>query len=309
MLKTLTATAITVLAAAPFALAGTKNIDAAGFDQIEAKGAMNVIYTSGPQTSVILETDGDDFSDADISVDGDTLVITRVSLNKRGLFGGGASLRLSDDGKTVRVNGKKKPYYKVRITSPDLNGIRVAQSSTADATGIDAATFEARVSSAATLKLSGRAVSAEMSASSSGEIEAGSFAAETLTLNASSSGEIDAFASGSGTVDVSASSSGEVSLRSTGPAVFDMNASSGAEIEAAGSCASLSVTASSGAEVDASKLRCETATIDASSGADVDAFASVSASGDASSGADITIDGRPPQQQADTTSGGDVTFN
>lgn len=309
MLRTLTATAITALFAAPLAAAGTQTVNVDGFDKINARGAMNVIYTAGPQTSVVIETDGEDFSDADVSVDGDTLVITRVSLEKRGLFGRGASVNVSDDGKSVRVNGKKVPAYTVRVTTPDLSGIRVAQSSRVDAKGIDAASFEARASSSSTLKLAGNAASAEITASSSGDIEAGNFEAGSLTASASSAAEIEALSSGTGTVNVSASSSGEVSLRSTGAAAFNIDASSGGEVEAAGTCSSVVVSASSGGDVDASKLRCETATIDASSGADVDAFASVSASGDASSGADITIDGRPPQQQADTTSGGDVTFN
>ena len=289
MLKTLTTTAIAAALAAPLAFAGTKTIDVRSFDQIETKGAMNVIYTPGPSTSVIIETEGSDFSDADVSVDGDTLVITRASLEKRGLFGNRGNLKVSDGGKTIKVNGKKVPYYTVRVTSPGLAGIRVAQSSTANVSGVDTADFEARTSSAAKLTLSGRATRAEINASSSSEIEAGNFQA--------------------GSLDVSASSSGEVSIRSTQPATFTINASSGAEVEAAGACASVDISASSGADVDASKLQCEVATATASSGADVDAFASVSASGNASSGADITFEGRPAEQNAGKSSGGDVTFN
>ncbi len=81
MLKTITATAIIALMAAPLALADTKSLDLKGFDQIETKGAMNVIYSAGSDTSVVIDTDGNDFSDAKVSVDGDTLVITRVSID------------------------------------------------------------------------------------------------------------------------------------------------------------------------------------------------------------------------------------
>ena len=309
MLKTLTTTAIAAALAAPLAFAGTKTIDVRSFDQIETKGAMNVIYTPGPSTSFIIETEGSDFSDAVLSVDGDTLVITRASLEKRGLFGNRGNLKVSDGGKTIKVNGKKVPYYTVRVTSPGLAGIRVAQSSTANVSGVDTADFEARTSSAAKLTLSGRATRAEINASSSGEIEAGNFQAGSLDVSASSSGEVEALASGTGPVKVSASSSGEVSIRSTEPATFTINASSGGEVEAAGACASVDISASSGADVDASKLQCEVATATASSGADVDAFASVSASGNASSGADITFEGRPAEQNAGKSSGGDVTFN
>lgn len=308
MLKTFTATAVIALIAAPLAFAGTKTVNVDGFDLIEAKGAMNVIYTAGPNTSVVIETDGDDFSDADVSVDGDTLVITRVSVEKRGLLGS-ANLRLSDNGKTIRVNGKKVPHYTVRVTSPDLGGLKVSQSSTGDARGIDAASFDARASSSSTLKLSGQAANAEISVSSSAEIEAGDFEAQSLNIDASSAGEVTALAAGTGRVKVSASSSGDVSLRSTQAATFNVDASSGAEVELAGTCASIDISASSGAEVDASKLQCKTATANASSGGDIDAFASVSADGNASSGGDISFDGAPAQKQAKKSSGGDVSFN
>ena len=308
MLKTITATAIIALMAAPLALAGTKSLDLKGFDQIEAKGAMNVIYTAGPNTSVVIETDGNDFSDAKVSVDGDTLVITRVSLDKRGFFGGSASLRVSDDGKTVRVNGKKVPHYVVRVTSPNLAGIKVSRSSTGKASGIDADTFEARASSSGDLTLEGRATSAKIEASSSGDLDAAGFEAVSLNASASSSGDVSALMAGTDLAKVSASSSGKVTLRSLNAAKFEMDVSSGGEVEAAGACASVDVSASSGADVDASELKCETATVNASSGADVEAFASVSASGNASSGADISFGGSPAQQQVNTSSGGDVTF-
>ncbi|MFN4184549.1 MAG: GIN domain-containing protein [Hyphomonas sp.] len=308
MLKTLTATAIAALITAPLAFAGTKTIDVGSFDVIEARGAMNVIYTAGPTPSVVIESDGNDFSDADISVDGDALVITRVSLKKRGLFGGSGNLKVSDGGKTVRVNGMTVPYYTVRVTSPDLSGIKVAQSSTGDASGINAASFKARASSSAKLKLAGKAARAELGASSSADIEAKNFETGSLEVSASSSGDVEALVTSTGQVEISASSSGEVSLRSTQAATFSVNASSGADVELAGACASISITASSGSDVDASELKCETATANASSGADIDAFASVSATGNASSGSDIRFHGSPAQQQANKSSGGDVTF-
>ncbi len=239
MLKTLATTAIAAVIAAPLAFAGTKTIDTRSFDRIETRGAMNVIYTPGTTTSVVVETDGNDFSDADISVDGDTLVITRASLEKRGLFGNRGNIKISDGGKTIKVNGKKVPYYTVRVTSPDLAGVRVAQSSTADVRDVDAASFEARTSSASKLTLSGRATRAEIDVSSSGEIDAGNFQAGSLNVSASSSGEVEALAGGTGPVKVSASSSGEVSIRSGQPATVDINASSGGEVDAAGACASV----------------------------------------------------------------------
>ncbi len=82
--------------------------------------------------------------------------------------------------------------------------------------------------------------------------------------------------------------------------------SSGANVDVTGSCAGLRVSVSSGADFDGGNLKCETASVDASSGADADAFATRSADGEASSGADITFHGRPASMTKDTSSGGSV---
>lgn len=308
MIKTLTLTAAIALMAAPLALADSKAIDTRSFDTIEVKGAMNLVYTQGPDRAVAVETDGSDFSDADISVDGDTLVITRVSLEKGGLFGKGTNLKVSDDGKTVRVNGKKVPTYTVRVTSPDLSGVKVSQSSRADVSGIDAGNFEAKSSSSGRLILQGRAADAELAVSSSGDIDATRFQAAMVDISASSSGDITALVSGTGDSRVSASSSGDVTLRSEQAASFTVDASSGADVSMSGACARISISASSGADVDADDLKCAVASVNASSGGDVDAFASDSATGNASSGGDVNFSGNPSNRESNKSSGGDVSF-
>ena len=73
-----------------------------------------------------------------------------------------------------------------------------------------------------------------------------------------------------------------------------------------GSCAGLRVDVSSGADFEGEALKCETASVDASSGAGADAFATRSASGNASSGGNVTFHGRPPEITKDTSSGGSV---
>lgn len=85
-----------------------------------------------------------------------------------------------------------------------------------------------------------------------------------------------------------------------------VDVSSGADVDLAGSCTSLSVHISSGADFDGERLQCETASVSASSGSDADAYATRTASGDASSGADITFHGRPASVSKDTSSGGSV---
>lgn len=310
MKKALTAIATFSLLLAPAALAESKSFSASDFSRIEVEGAMNVVYKTAPQTSVRVETSGGDFSDARIENDGDTLLVSRVSAGKKGGFfsWGGRSLSVSDDGKTVKVNGKKKPVYTVYVTGPDLEGVKASGSSRFESSTIEAAKFEASASSSATVTLGGTATSASLSASSSGEVEAAGFAVGTLNVSASSSGDADVLVTGTGKTSISASSSGDVILNSAGAASFDVSASSGAEVELSGSCNAMTVSASSGADVEADELRCAGVTVSASSGADVDAFASGAATARASSGADVTVAGKPATQEATKSSGGSVSF-
>ncbi len=98
------------------------------------------------------------------------------------------------------------------------------------------------------------------------------------------------------------------SLDGSGLQLADLtvDASSGAHVELSGSCTGLRIDVSSGAHVEGEGLKCETADVDASSGAHVDAFASRSAEGNASSGANITFHGNPASVSKDASSGGSV---
>jgi hypothetical protein len=105
---------------------------------------------------------------------------------------------------------------------------------------------------------------------------------------------------------VSASSGSDVEGERLSLRDLDISVSSGASIELDGSCTVMKVSVSSGGDFDGEDLKCETASISASSGADADAFATVKASGDASSGGSITFHGNPQTFQKETSSGGSV---
>jgi hypothetical protein len=105
---------------------------------------------------------------------------------------------------------------------------------------------------------------------------------------------------------IDASSGSDVDGQSLALRNLSVDVSSGADVDLAGSCTDLHVDVSSGADFDGSRLQCETASVGASSGADADAFATRTARGDASSGADITFHGRPAAISQDTSSGGSV---
>lgn len=311
MKNTLTALATIAILAAPHAMAEGKSYKVGSFDSIEVDGAMKVIHKTGSQTSVVVETPSGDYSDAKITSSGDTLKVSRESLGKKaGWFSwGGRSVSVSDDGKTIKVNGKKVPAYTVYVTSPELVSVSAAQTSRFESQTIKADAFSASVSSSSDIVIAGTVGSADLDASSSGEMDASGLKAGTVKADASSSGELKAAATGTGQNRISVSSSGDVTLTSGGAGAFTVNASSGASAKLSGACESISVMASSGASVDGTSLRCAKATANASSGADVELFASSSASGDASSGAGISFKGGPKEQDLSKSSGGSVSFS
>lgn len=311
MNKTLTALAAISMLLAPTAFAETKTFDADAFSRIQVKGVMNVVHTTGPETKVTVETDTGDFSDARIENEGDTLVVTREILKKkRSWFSwGGNSTNISNDGKTIKINGKRVPRYTVYVTGPDLEDVQVSQSSSFESKTINADDFEASVSSSGTMKLGGTAGASRLSASSSGELMAKDLKSGTLRISASSSGEATGTVTGTGENSVDASSSGEATVYSTGAGSFAVDASSGGEAELSGACKSVNISASSGSSVDADELRCESAKVSASSGADVEVYATGTADGRASSGADVEFAGNPSQKESSKSSGGSVSFN
>ncbi len=310
MNKTLTAIAALTLALAPAALAEGKSYKAKPFSSIEVDGAMKVVYKSGSETTVRVVSSNGDYSDSRIANRGDTLVVSRESLRAKRSWTswGGRSISVSDDGKVVKVNGKKMPTYTVYITSPELDEVTAAQSSRFEAKTLNANSFSAAASSSSVITLGGSAADARISASSSGEVKAAEFAAGKLDVSASSSGEADVFSNGNGDVAINASSSGDVNVVSAAAARFRVDASSGASVEMSGNCKSLSVSASSGAGIDSQGLNCERATVNVSSGADVEAYATISATGNASSGGSVSFAGKPTEQNIAESSGGSVSF-
>jgi hypothetical protein len=85
--------------------------------------------------------------------------------------------------------------------------------------------------------------------------------------------------------------------------------SSGSNLSVDGTCQSARVVASSGASLRADRLLCTDVDANASSGANADVHASGSFKGEASSGSDITVYGKPASQEVNTSSGADISIN
>ncbi|MCA8893202.1 MAG: DUF2807 domain-containing protein [Hyphomonas sp.] len=293
---------------APAAFADTKTYPAQSFSSIESAGPIDVIYEPAATPGIVVEQAEGDFSDVYLDFDGDTLIVSRNSVRDRSGWFNNVSVRVKDDRKIVKVNGKRVPYYIVRVSGPDLTGVTAKNSAKLTATGVDSERFDAHASSSGDLILAGTAPTTKLHASSSGDIFAEDFRAETLDLHASSSGDIEAVSYGTGPIRIEASSSGDIELDSRGAAEFIINASSSADIELSGACTSIAVEASSSADIEANELLCSTADISASSSADVSVRASDAVTAKASSGGDIYVSGNPATRDISRSSGGDIDF-
>ncbi|MEZ5985658.1 MAG: DUF2807 domain-containing protein [Hyphomonas sp.] len=308
MNRTTACLAALTLLATPTALAETKSYAAQPFDEIEAGGAIDVIYERADTPSIRVEQADGDFSDLYLDFDGDTLVVSRNSVRDRSGWFKNVSIRVKDNRKIVKVNGKQVPYYLVRVSGPRLDGVQAKSSAKLVVNGLESDNFSARASSSGDLELNGMAAKAQLHASSSGDILARDLTTDFLDIHASSSGDVEVKALGVSRVKIEASSSGDVELESRDGAEYTIEASSSADVELEGSCSSINVEASSSADVDANGLQCKEANVTASSSADVSVYASDSVTAQASSSGDIYVVGSPSIRDVTRSSGGDVDF-
>ena len=308
MIRTATCLAAFAALTVPAAFAETKSYDAQAFNEIEARGAIDVVYERAATPSITVEQAEGDFSDVYLDFEGDTLVVSRNSIRNRSGWFSNVSINMKDNRKVVKVNGKRVPYYVVRVAGPNLDSASASVSAKLVANDIQSTMFDGRASSSGDLELSGIATEAKLHASSSGDLLAAGLEAGSLDLHASSSGDLEAKATGTGRVVIEASSSGDVELQSEAAANFLVDASSSADVVLKGACASIEIDASSSADIEANKLTCQSATVSASSSADVSVYASDSVQAHASSGGDVYVAGSPAVRDISRSSGGDVDF-
>lgn len=292
-------------ALAPIASAESKSFPAGDFTAIDTRGAVDVIFETGPDASIKVEQDEGDFSDIFIEQTDQTLLVSRNSLRNKAGWARNVSLSTKNGLKVVKVNGKRVPSYTIRVTAPALEEVSVANSSSLSASGLNVPTFSGSVSSSSDLTLGGNVEQAKLRASSSADLDAKQLAATNLDLDVSSSADATAKVLG-GKLTLEASSSADVIVDATGSELIEIEASSSADAEISGTCQMLDVSASSSADVSAGDLKCVNGDIQASSGADVDAYISGNLDARASSGSDITVRGNPESRDVRESSGGDI---
>lgn len=134
-------------------------------------------------------------------------------------------------------------------------------------------------------------------------------AAPALNSAAASSGsDVDVSGLSGETVWLESSSGADLKATDIQATNVDVDVSSGADLKANGTCTTLDLNVSSGADAELGDLACTNAEVEASSGSDVTLRVNGSLKAEASSGAGISVKGKPAKTEIDESSGGSVTL-
>ena len=128
------------------------------------------------------------------------------------------------------------------------------------------------------------------------------------SAEASAGSDVDVSGLSGDTVWIEVSSGADLKATDIQATTVDAGASSGADLSANGTCTTLDLDISSGADANLVDLACTDAEVEASSGSDVSLRATGTLKAEASSGAGISVKGKPAKTEIDESSGGSVTL-
>lgn len=128
------------------------------------------------------------------------------------------------------------------------------------------------------------------------------------SAGASSGADVDVSGLSGDKVWLEASSGADLNATDIQATHIDVDVSSGADLSANGTCTTLDVDVSSGAHAGLDNLACTDGEVEASSGSGANVHLSGSLKAEASSGAGITVKGKPASTAVEESSGGSVTI-
>lgn len=231
MIRTLTVASLVALGVAGAASAETRTYDVGSFTKIDISAGLDLNFESGSSQSIEVENRKGDFSDIEVLVKGDTLVL------KRAKSGWGW--------------GRKRESYSITVSAPvissleassgsDVSGsgmsgdrIFVDVSSGADVsvTGVDGGTVTIETSSGSDASVSGQCTLVRAESSSGSDLDARDLICQNGEADASSGSDISIHASE--TVDAEASSGADVDVYG-GPTDVNSDKSSGGSVSIRG---------------------------------------------------------------------------
>lgn len=290
------------------AAAETKSYPAADLTAVDVRGAIAVVVSQGP-AAMTVETPGNDFSDLKLETQDGVLKITRNSLKQR-RFGRSASVKVvkQDGVQTVKVNGKTVPNYTVRVSMPDVQRLKAAQSSSIRTTPLNAGALALAASTSSKVTATGTSGETSIDASTSGAVDASGLMASGLTLDSSTSGEARARTRSAAPVRVTVSTSAEARIVLIDAAPVTATASTSGELNISGPCTSATLNSSTSGDIEASALLCGAVNADASTSGNIKASARDTLSATASTSGDISVRGAPAERTIKESTSGDVSL-
>jgi len=231
MIRTLTAASLVALGLAGAASAETRTYDVGSFTNIDISAGLDLDFEAGGAQSITVENAKGDFSDIEVAVRGDTLVLKR----KKNNWGW----------------RNKRQRYGITVSAPQISGleassgsdasgrnmsgsdVRIDVSSGADVTvtGVDGGTVTIETSSGSDANVSGTCETVRADSSSGSDLEARDLICQHGYADASSGSDISIHASNS--VNAEASSGADVDVYG-GPTDVESDKSSGGSVSIRG---------------------------------------------------------------------------
>lgn len=227
MIRTLTAASLMAIGLAGAASAETRTFDVGAFTNIDISAGFDLTFEQGPAGPVSVENTKGDFSDIEVEVKGDTLVLKRKKSNW------GWNKRRLQYGITVSapvisgVEASSGADVMGRGMSGEFISIDVSSGADVTVTGVDGGTVSIETSSGSDASVSGTCNMVRADSSSGSDIEA----RDLICLNG----------------DAEASSGSDISIHVTGRLQADV--SSGADVDVYGSPTDVTTDKSSGGSV------------------------------------------------------------
>ncbi|MEM9572414.1 MAG: head GIN domain-containing protein [Pseudomonadota bacterium] len=227
MIRTLTAASFIALGLAGAASAETRTYDVGSFTKIDISAGLDLEFDTGTAQSITVENTKGDFSDIEVVVRGDTLVLKRAKNN----WGW----------------GRKRERYGITVTAPVVSGIEASSGSDVNGRGMSGEEVFVDVSSGADVTVTGVDGGIVTVSTSSGSDASVSGTCATVRADSSSGSDLDArdLICQDGRAD--ASSGSDISIHVTGSVRAD--ASSGADVDVYGNPPDVDTDKSSGGSV------------------------------------------------------------
>ena len=203
MIRTFTAAGLIALGLAGTASAETRTFDVGSFTNIDISAGLDLTFNEGATQSVTVENRKGDFSDIDVLVKGDTLVLKRKKNNW------GWNNRRERYGITVTapvisgVEASSGADVSGRSMSGERISIDVSSGADVTVTGVEGGVVEIETSSGSDASVSGTCATVRADASSGSDIEARDLICQNGEADASSGSDIAIHVTGSVNADVS----------------------------------------------------------------------------------------------------------